>query len=99
MVRKYCSTSRRQIQTLEAKLAYVNHRKQALRRQSVQNDNSFAHTAAVTKENQRLRGENNGLKDEVEELKAMVEVLRAQVGKYSSAQSDPSSESTSLTSS
>ncbi|KAI0256629.1 hypothetical protein BJV78DRAFT_1117085 [Lactifluus subvellereus] len=78
--------SRRQVQTMEAKLKLIPSRT------SPKTPRTSAGTefSRLREANTKLHGENVELKDEIEELKAMVEMLRAQVRGHSGLLSEPS---------
>ncbi|KAI0310892.1 hypothetical protein OF83DRAFT_1226103 [Amylostereum chailletii] len=84
--------SRRQIQTLEAKLSFANARHKTARRDSESGGRAaaVAETSRLTRDYARLREENNDLKDQVDDLTAMLEVLRAQVDGRTGLLVDPS---------
>lgn len=78
--------SRRQVQTMEAKLKLLPSR-------APPRTPRTSHAAEVLKlkeANTKLRDDNAELQDEIEELKAMVELLRAQVSGHSGLLGDPS---------
>lgn len=75
----YPSAYRRQIQSLEAKLAWSSKRAEGRRLVSEEDFRALvAEKAGFMEANKRLRDENGELREEIEELRAMVEVLRAQ---------------------
>ena len=78
--------SRRQIQTLEAQLAFLKHQKPHIPPPS---DAAYRErVSALEQEKERLRNKNEELENEVEEVKEMVEILRAQVSKSPGILSD-----------
>jgi predicted RNase H-like nuclease (RuvC/YqgF family) len=82
----YTRASRRQIQTMEAKLKLIPSRTP----QKTPRKSSPTEFSRLREENANLHGENVELKDEIEELRAMVELLRAQVKGHSGLLSEPS---------
>ncbi|KAI0064641.1 hypothetical protein BV25DRAFT_1869288 [Artomyces pyxidatus] len=81
--------SRRQIQTLEAKLSAAR-KMHSNRPQSTQHATYIKDAATkFMDDNNRLRKVNAELTEEIEEMKAMVEVLRAQVSGHSGVLVDP----------
>lgn len=88
LLRRYLRTrtSRRQIQTMEAKLKLIPSRTPP----KTPRTSSGTEFARLREENGKLHGENVELNDEIEELKAMVELLRAQVRGHSGLFSEPS---------
>jgi DNA repair exonuclease SbcCD ATPase subunit len=71
---------RRQIQGLEARLAFVNKKNEAARQMPAEEIAAFvAEKTSLAKANDKLREENADLMDEVEEMRAMLEMLKAQV--------------------
>ncbi|KAI9510233.1 hypothetical protein F5148DRAFT_1180877 [Russula earlei] len=79
-------TSRRQIQTMEARLKLTPNRAP----HRTPRTSSGTEFSRLREENAKLHGENVELKDEIEELKAMVEMLRAQARGHSGLLSEPS---------
>ncbi|KAH9048166.1 hypothetical protein EDB84DRAFT_1458760 [Lactarius hengduanensis] len=78
-------TSRRQIQTMEAKLKLLPSK-------APPRTPRTSHAGEITglkEANTKLRDDNAELQDEIEELKAMVELLRAQVSGHSGLLGDP----------
>ncbi|KAF8894671.1 hypothetical protein BD779DRAFT_1434819 [Infundibulicybe gibba] len=71
--------SRRQVQTLEARLAQQKRNNDGSPHQSALQIAAFAsEKAALNKTNTRLKEENVELREEIEEMRAMVEVLKGQ---------------------
>ncbi|KAI0032801.1 hypothetical protein K488DRAFT_85477 [Vararia minispora EC-137] len=83
--------SRRQIQSLEAKLAFAKMQSQNVRRDSESRKRVEAQAGAsqLALDNKKLKEANNDLQEEADDLKAMVEVLRAQVSGRMGLLSDP----------
>jgi cell division protein FtsB len=84
--RLHIRASRRQIQTLEAKLKLIPS-KGSLKTPRTSSANEISRLKG---EKTKLQEENVELKDEIEELKAMVEMLRAQARGHSGLLSEPS---------
>jgi len=78
--------SRRQVQTMEAKLKLIPNRTPT----KTPRTSSATEFSRLREENGKLLEENYELKDEIEEFKAMVELLRAQVKGHSGLLSEPS---------
>jgi len=81
-------TSRRQIQTMEAKLKLINNRTPTP--QKTPRTSSGTEFSRLREENVKLHEENVELQDEIEELKAMNELLRAQARGHSGLLGSPS---------
>jgi predicted nucleic acid-binding Zn-ribbon protein len=84
--RPHIRASRRQIQTMEAKLKLIPSKVSPRTPRA----SSVNEISRLREEKRKLHDENVELKDEIEELKAMVELLRAQVRGHSGLLSEPS---------